>query len=109
MIARDPGDGGQCRAVQAHRASYSQRGRTMPHLQRCCVKYGLPYCSSPALDIYLMDGPSAHSKRMVQWRDAMTTRRAKLVTFVISLMTDITNGVAQSRATLLTLDRTLAG
>jgi hypothetical protein len=41
-----------------------------------------------------MDGPSAYSKRMVQWRDSMMTRQPKLVTFVINLMTDITNGVA---------------
>jgi hypothetical protein len=37
-----------------------------------------------------MDGSSAHSKRMVDSRDAMTTRQAKLVTFVISLMTNVT-------------------
>jgi hypothetical protein len=48
-----------------------------------------------------VDGSSAQFKRMVQWRDSMMMRQAKLVTFVISLMTDITNGVAKPS----TLDR----
>jgi hypothetical protein len=43
-----------------------------------------------------MDGPPAHYKKMVQWHDSMMTRQAKLVTFVISLMTDITNRGGQA-------------
>jgi hypothetical protein len=56
----------------------------------------------PLRSTFWMDGSSAHSKRMVHSRDAMTTRQAKLVTFVIGVMTNVTNGVAQSGATLLT-------